>query len=93
MYCMRLPSYLPQVFTLIFVAEMIWKLLAIGPLTYVKCGWNVFDALIVIASIAGYLTTSGASFSILRSLRLVSFLFIYLFLFYLHDLHLYLLLT
>ncbi|XP_068683417.1 sodium channel protein 1 brain-like [Montipora foliosa] len=59
-----------MVFTLIFVAEMIWKLLAIGPLTYVKCGWNVFDALIVIASIAGYLTTSGASFSILRSLRL-----------------------
>lgn len=51
--------------------EMIWKLIAFGPLTYVKSRWNVFDAVIVIASVAGYLTASGGSFSIFRSLRLV----------------------
>ena len=50
---------------------MIWKLIAFGPLTYVKSRWNVFDAVIVIASVAGYLTASGGSFSIFRSLRLV----------------------
>lgn len=60
-----------QVFTIIFVVEMIWKLIAFGPLTYVKSRWNIFDAVIVIASVAGYLTESGGSFSIFRSLRLV----------------------
>lgn len=54
-----------------FVAEMIWKLIAFGPLTYAKSRWNVFDAIIVTASVAGYLTASGGSFSIFRSLRLV----------------------
>lgn len=60
-----------QVFTIIFVVEMIWKLIAFGPLSYVKSRWNIFDAVIVIASVAGYLTESGGSFSIFRSLRLV----------------------
>ena len=64
---------LPQVFTIIFVVEMIWKLIAFGPMTYVKSRWNVFDMVIVIASVAGYLTESGGSFSIFRSLRLVSY--------------------
>ncbi|KAL9953553.1 hypothetical protein ACROYT_G040985 [Oculina patagonica] len=59
-----------MVFTIIFVVEMIWKLIAFGPLTYVKSRWNVLDAVIVIASVAGYLTESGGSFSIFRSLRL-----------------------
>ncbi|RMX45224.1 hypothetical protein pdam_00020953 [Pocillopora damicornis] len=59
-----------MVFTIIFVVEMIWKLIAFGPLTYVKSRWNIFDAIIVIASVAGYLTESGGSFSIFRSLRL-----------------------
>ena len=63
--------YILKVFTIIFVIEMIWKLIAFGPLTYVKSRWNVFDAVIVIASVAGYLTESGGSFSIFRSLRLV----------------------
>lgn len=63
-----------QVFTIIFVVEMIWKLIAFGPLTYVKSQWNIFDAIIVIASVAGYLTASGGSFSIFRSLRLVIYL-------------------
>ncbi|KAJ7374231.1 hypothetical protein OS493_007307 [Desmophyllum pertusum] len=59
-----------MVFTIIFVVEMIWKLIAFGPMTYVKSRWNVFDMVIVIASVAGYLTESGGSFSIFRSLRL-----------------------
>ena len=59
-------------FTITFVVEMIWKLIAFVPLDYVKSRWNIFDALIVIASVAGYLTESGGSFSIFRSLRLVS---------------------
>lgn len=80
-YCKKLLSktiytytyvlYILKVFTIIFVIEMIWKLIAFGPLTYVKSRWNVFDAVIVIASVAGYLTESGGSFSIFRSLRLV----------------------
>ena len=63
--------YALKVFTIIFVIEMIWKLIAFGLPTYVKSRWNVFDAVIVIASVAGYLTASGGSFSIFRSLRLV----------------------
>lgn len=58
-------------FTIIFVAEMIWKVIAFGPVGYVKSRWNILDAFIVIASVAGYLTESGGSFSIFRSLRLV----------------------
>ncbi|CAH3140850.1 unnamed protein product [Porites lobata] len=59
-----------MVFTIIFVAEMIWKVIAFGPVGYVKSRWNILDAFIVIASVAGYLTESGGSFSIFRSLRL-----------------------
>ena len=50
---------------------MIWKVIAFGPVGYVKSRWNILDAFIVIASVAGYLTESGGSFSIFRSLRLV----------------------
>ncbi len=66
------------IFTMIFAIEMVLKLLALGFLTYVKEGFNVFDALIVIVSLLEYsklITAEGVTvlraFRLLRILRLV----------------------
>jgi len=42
------------IFTFLFAAEMILKLMAIGFCAYVREGFNVFDGLIVIVSLLEY---------------------------------------
>jgi hypothetical protein len=48
-----------------FVVEMALKLVAIGPATYVKNGWNLMDSVITLSSILGlglsYLDRSGGA--------------------------------
>ena len=60
-----------QVFTAIFTAEAVLKVLALGLYTYLQDRWNCFDIVIVVLSLVelGLATVKGLS--ILRSFRLV----------------------
>ena len=67
-----------QVFTVVFILEMILKLVALGVRQYLKVTWNIFDGVIVIMSIVDmsmeFSNAGGAGgvLSVLRTFRLVS---------------------
>ena len=68
--------FLFQIFTLIFLVEMILKLIAFTPKGYVKSTWNLFDGLVVIISIIDLILEffnllSGTGTSVIRTFRLV----------------------
>ncbi|CAJ1055770.1 sodium channel protein type 3 subunit alpha-like [Xyrichtys novacula] len=63
------------VFTFIFLAEMVLKIVAMGPSSYFKVGWNIFDSIIVVLTILelairSILFGSPFSFNLLRVFRL-----------------------
>ena len=65
-----------QVFTVVFIMEMILKLIAFGIKDYCKNKWNLFDGTIVILSVLDMVLSlsgaiSGAGLSVLRTFRLV----------------------
>lgn len=64
-----------QVFTGIFTAEMIFKVIALDPYYYFQQGWNIFDSIIVILSLMELGLSSMGNLSVLRSFRLVMVLF------------------
>ncbi|XP_074055206.1 sodium channel protein type 11 subunit alpha isoform X1 [Macrotis lagotis] len=60
------------IFTGIFVAEMVFKLIALDPYYYFQRPWNIFDSVIVVLSLVEIIISSVSSnFSLLRSLRLL----------------------
>ena len=59
------------VFTGIFTAEAILKIIAMAPVKYLKDGWNVFDSLIVTLSLVELGLANIKGLSVLRSFRLV----------------------
>lgn len=64
------------VFTVVFIMEMILKLIAFGLKEYCKNSWNLFDGTIVILSILDMVLTysgaiTGAGLSVLRTFRLL----------------------
>lgn len=61
-----------QVFTGIFTAEMIFKVIALDPYYYFQQGWNIFDSIIVILSLMELGLSSMGNLSVLRSFRLVT---------------------
>lgn len=61
-----------QVFTAIFTAEAVLKLIALNPINYMKDKWNCFDIVIVILSLVELGLSGVKGLSILRSFRLVS---------------------
>ena len=66
-----------QVCTLIFLIEMLLKLIALSPSGYVKSKWNIFDGVVVLISIVDLAltlnqTTNTPGTSVLRTFRLVS---------------------
>lgn len=61
----------PQVFTGIFTAEMVLKLIAMDPYEYFQQGWNIFDSIIVILSLMELGLSRMGNLSVLRSFRLV----------------------
>ena len=66
-----------QVFTWVFTVEMMLKIIAFGPLTYLTDWYNVFDAVIVGVSLFefGLYMSSSASqtnLNVFRTFRLVS---------------------
>lgn len=60
-----------QVFTGIFTAEMVLKLIAMDPYEYFQQGWNIFDSFIVTLSLVELGLANVQGLSVLRSFRLV----------------------
>lgn len=60
-----------QVFTGIFTAEMVLKLVAMDPYYYFQQGWNMFDGIIVCLSLMELGLSNVEGLSVLRSFRLV----------------------
>jgi hypothetical protein len=61
-----------QVFTGIFTAEMVLKIIAMDPYYYFQEGWNIFDGIIVSLSLMELGLANVEGLSVLRSFRLVS---------------------
>uniref|UniRef100_A0A452UBW8 Sodium channel protein n=1 Tax=Ursus maritimus TaxID=29073 RepID=A0A452UBW8_URSMA len=59
------------VFTGIFAAEMVLKLIAMDPYEYFQVGWNIFDSLIVTLSLVELFLADVEGLSVLRSFRLL----------------------
>uniref|UniRef100_A0A673IHJ6 Sodium channel protein n=1 Tax=Sinocyclocheilus rhinocerous TaxID=307959 RepID=A0A673IHJ6_9TELE len=59
------------VFTGIFTAEMVLKIIALDPYYYFQQGWNIFDSLIVSLSLMELGLSNVEGLSVLRSFRLV----------------------
>uniref|UniRef100_A0A671XGQ0 Sodium channel protein n=1 Tax=Sparus aurata TaxID=8175 RepID=A0A671XGQ0_SPAAU len=59
------------VFTVIFTAEMVFKIIALDPYYYFQKGWNIFDAIIVSLSLLEFCMSNSGSMSVLRSFRLL----------------------
>jgi hypothetical protein len=59
-----------KVFTLVFTLECILKVMALSK-DFFQCGWNIFDLLIVTASILDLIFELLDGLSVLRGLRLV----------------------
>ncbi|KAM8788190.1 sodium channel protein type 9 subunit alpha isoform 1-T1 [Rhynchonycteris naso] len=59
------------VFTGIFAAEMVLKLIAMDPYEYFQVGWNIFDSLIVTLSLVELFLSKVDGLSVLRSFRLL----------------------
>uniref|UniRef100_A0AC11EIG0 Sodium voltage-gated channel alpha subunit 11 n=1 Tax=Ovis aries TaxID=9940 RepID=A0AC11EIG0_SHEEP len=67
------------VFTGIFMAEMCLKIIALDPYHYFRRGWNIFDSVVALLSLADVIVNhivSGKSWISFRSLRVVLNLFI-----------------
>ncbi|XP_009994594.1 PREDICTED: sodium channel protein type 2 subunit alpha-like [Chaetura pelagica] len=60
-----------QVFTGIFAAEMVLKIIAMHPFYYFQVGWNIFDSFIVTLSLVELFLSSVDGLSVLRSFRLL----------------------
>ncbi|KAH1184702.1 hypothetical protein KIL84_012643, partial [Mauremys mutica] len=64
------------VFTGIFTAEMVLKIIAMDPYYYFQEGWNIFDGIIVSLSLMELGLANVEGLSVLRSFRLVLNLFL-----------------
>lgn len=61
-----------KVFTAIFTAEMVLKIIALDPYYYFQERWNIFDAIIVSLSLMELCLEKVGGMAVLRSFRLVS---------------------
>lgn len=61
-----------QVFSGIFTAEMVLKIIALDPYYYFQTGWNIFDSIIVCLSLMELGLSDVEGLSVLRSFRLVN---------------------
>nr|XP_055033108.1 sodium channel protein type 4 subunit alpha A isoform X1 [Misgurnus anguillicaudatus]XP_055033109.1 sodium channel protein type 4 subunit alpha A isoform X1 [Misgurnus anguillicaudatus]XP_055033111.1 sodium channel protein type 4 subunit alpha A isoform X1 [Misgurnus anguillicaudatus]XP_055033112.1 sodium channel protein type 4 subunit alpha A isoform X1 [Misgurnus anguillicaudatus] len=59
------------IFTGIFTAEMVLKLIALDPYYYFQVGWNIFDSIIVTLSLVELGLANVQGLSVLRSFRLL----------------------
>lgn len=59
-------------FSGIFTAEMLLKIIALDPYYYFQTGWNIFDSIIVCLSLMELGLSDVEGLSVLRSFRLVT---------------------
>ncbi|XP_032315074.1 sodium channel protein type 10 subunit alpha [Camelus ferus] len=59
------------VFTVIFTAEMVFKIIAFDPYYYFQKRWNIFDCIIVTVSLIELGTARKGSLTVLRTFRLL----------------------
>ncbi|XP_010339792.1 sodium channel protein type 10 subunit alpha isoform X3 [Saimiri boliviensis] len=59
------------VFTIVFTAEMVFKIIAFDPYYYFQKKWNIFDCVIVTVSLLELGVARKGSLSVLRSFRLL----------------------
>ncbi|XP_029805117.1 voltage-dependent T-type calcium channel subunit alpha-1H, partial [Suricata suricatta] len=59
------------VFTSVFALEMLLKLLACGPLGYIRNPYNIFDGIIVVISVWEIIGQADGGLSVLRTFRLL----------------------
>ncbi|XP_068051865.1 sodium channel protein type 2 subunit alpha-like [Anomalospiza imberbis] len=59
------------VFTGIFAAEMVLKIIAMHPFNYFQVGWNIFDSFIVTLTLVELFLSDVEGLSVLRSFRLL----------------------
>lgn len=64
-----------QVFTVIFTAEMVLKVVGMQPFQYFQDPWNCFDSVIVSFSLLEYALQSVGGLSVLRTFRLVTYIY------------------
>uniref|UniRef100_A0A8C2CTB7 Sodium channel protein n=1 Tax=Cyprinus carpio TaxID=7962 RepID=A0A8C2CTB7_CYPCA len=64
-------KFMVYVFTGIFTAEMVLKIIALDPYYYFQQGWNIFDSLIVSLSLMELGLSNVEGLSVLRSFRLL----------------------
>ncbi|XP_074549972.1 sodium channel protein type 5 subunit alpha-like [Halichoeres trimaculatus] len=67
----RMLSIGNQVFSAIFTAEMVLKIIALDPYYYFQTGWNIFDSIIVCLSLMELGLSDVEGLSVLRSFRLL----------------------
>lgn len=60
-----------DVFAVIFGVEFVTKMIALGPIAYVRDRFNILDGGLVVASVAELLFNGGNSINVLRSFRLI----------------------
>eukprot|EP00064_Thunnus_orientalis_P012893 superscaffoldBa00002031_g12929 len=63
------------VFTSIFTAEMVLKIIALDPYYYFQEGWNIFDGIIVSLSLMEFCLTMGALGNLTLVLAIIVFIF------------------
>ncbi|ESO03357.1 hypothetical protein HELRODRAFT_80461, partial [Helobdella robusta] len=61
-------------FTCLFAVEMFLKIIADGPLEYIKNGFNIFDGFIVTLSLVELIQGGASGLSVLRTFRLLRIL-------------------
>ncbi len=59
------------IFTVLFTSEMIVKLVGLGLKSYVKDGFNDFDAIIVMVSLLEFFNLGSGGITVLRAFRLL----------------------
>lgn len=69
------PCFCPQVFTVFFTAEMVFKIIAFDPYYYFQRKWNIFDCIIVTVSLIELGAVRKGSLTVLRTFRLVMYSF------------------
>ena len=63
--------YTNLVLTMFFVVEMILKIFGFGIRDYIRDGFNIFDAIIIILGLLEYTGVGSKAVTVLRSFRLL----------------------
>lgn len=70
-YFIMAVNYGNSTLTCIFAVEMILKMLGMGLKRYIKDGFNVFDAIIVIIGLLEFVNAGSKALTVLRAFRLL----------------------